>query len=247
MLLLILVGALAAGINSVAGGGSLISFPYLTLGLGIPLKPANATNSFGLWWGSLTGALGFRELFHKTGHHMKTLALPTLIGSVAGALLLINTKEKLFGTLVPFLLLLATLLLAFQPHIKKWALGHRQQISKSSGIILQLLVSLYGGYFGAGMGIMMLASFALYMDGSIHEINAVKTWLGVIINLVASLVFLFQGMVLIWPAVFLTVGSLIGGFWAAKLSLKVEAEVLRKCIAAYGFLATAYFAWNAWA
>src|SRR5687768_3902293 len=112
MLLLMLVGAIASGINSVAGGGSLISFPYLTLGLGIAAKPANATNAVGLWPGSLAGAYGFRELFHKTGHHMKTLAVPTLLGSICGALLLIYTREKVFSSLVPFLLLGATLLLA---------------------------------------------------------------------------------------------------------------------------------------
>jgi uncharacterized protein len=244
ILLLIIVGAVASAINSVAGGGSLLSFPYLTLGLGIPLKEANATNAVGLWPGSLSGAYGFINLLPKTRHHLKLLAVPTLIGSIAGAWLLIATRERLFAIAVPFLLLLATLLLAFQPQIKRWALGYRKEISPTAGVLLQLAVSLYGGYFGAGMGIMMLASFALYMEGTIHEINAVKTWLGVIINLVASIVFLTQGLILIWPAVFLTIGSLIGGFWAAKASQGIDPDKLRLAIAGYGFLATAYFAWR---
>jgi uncharacterized protein len=246
LLALVLIGAVASGINSVAGGGSLISFPFLNLYMGIPAKPANATNAVGLWPGSLAGAYGFRERFHRTGHYLKTLAVPTLLGSVAGALLLIYTKERVFTALVPALLLLATLLLAFQPHIKKWALGHRQQLSPLTGVLLQIVVSVYGGYFGAGMGIMMLASFALYMEGDIHDINAVKTWLGVIINLVASIVFITQGMILFWPAVALTIGSLFGGFWAAKLSMKVDSEILRKIIAVYGLVASAYFAWKSW-
>jgi uncharacterized protein len=238
IVLLMLVGALASGINSVAGGGSLISFPYLTLGLGIAPKIANATNAVGLWPGSLSGAMGFRELFHKSGHHLRTLFLPTLLGSIAGAFLLITTRERIFAALVPILLLLATLLLAFQPHIRNWALRHRKQISPSSGVLLQLLVSLYG--------IMMLACFALYMEGTIHELNALKVWLGLIINFVASVVFVTQGLILVWPAVFLALGSLIGGFWAARLSLQVEPELMRKGIALFGFVATAYFAYTSW-
>ncbi|MFY9235206.1 MAG: sulfite exporter TauE/SafE family protein [Fimbriimonadaceae bacterium] len=245
-LLLILVGAIASGINAVAGGGSLVSFPYLSLGMGIPAKMANATNAVGIWPGSLSGAVGFRDLYHKTGHHLRSLALPTLLGSVAGALLLITTRQRAFEIVVPFLLLLASLLLAFQPRIKKWALGHRHAISGRAGIALQFVVSVYGGYFGAGMGIMMLACFALYMEGSIHELNAIKAWLGLIINFVASLVFVTQGLVAIWPAIFLALGSIIGGFWAAKLSVRVDSELLRKLIAIYGFAATVYFAWATW-
>lgn len=245
-LLLVVVGAVASGINAVAGGGSLLSFPFLSLGLGIPAKAANATNAIGLWPGSLSGALGFKELLPKTGRHMRVLALPTLLGSVAGAVLLITTKEKVFSSIVPFLLLLATVLLAFQPQIKSWALRHRSEISPTSGVVLQFLVSVYGGYFGAGMGIMMLACFALYMEGNIHELNAVKTWLGLIINLLASVVFVIQGLILLWPALWLTIGSLIGGYYAARLSLRVDPEKLRLWISAYGLLATAYFAWRTW-
>lgn len=246
LLLLVLVGAIASGINSVAGGGSLVSFPFLHLSLGIPAKPANATNAVGLWPGSLAGAYGFRERFHSTGHYLKTLALPTLLGSIGGAMLLIYTRERVFDAIVPALLLLATVLLAFQPHIKKWALRHREELSPTTGVVLQTLVSIYGGYFGAGMGIMMLATFTLYMKGDIHDINSIKTWLGLIINLVASIVFVTQGMVLIWPAVALTIGSLFGGFWAAKLSMRLDSELLRKIIAAYGLLASCYFAWRSW-
>ena len=246
LFLLVVVGAIASAINAVAGGGSLVSFPFLNLSLGIAPKPANATNAVGLWPGSLAGAIGFRERFHRTGKHMRTLVLPTLLGSIAGALLLIATREQVFSTIVPILLFIATLLLAFQPHIKNWALKHRKEISPASGIVLQFLVSAYGGYFGAGMGIMMLACFALYMEGDIHDINAVKTWLGLIINLVASIVFVTQGLILVVPALALAAGALIGGFWGARLSMRVESERLRKLIAIYGFVASGYFAWKSW-
>src|SRR2546423_583436 len=198
LFILVIVGAIASGINAVAGGGSLISFPTLTgvelfgwhFGSDLPMIRANATNSVGLWPGSLTGALGFGNLLHKTAHYMKCLWFPTLLGSIVGAWLLIVTQENLFRKLVPALILLATLLLAFQPQVKHWADRREAKISDVSAMILQFLVAVYGGYFGAGMGIMMLAVFTIYMQGNIHEINAVKGWLAVIINASASVVFI---------------------------------------------------------
>ena len=245
-LLLVVVGAVASAINSVAGGGSLVSFPTLTLGLGIPSKIANATNSVGLWPGSLGGALGFRNLLGATQHHLKTLLLPTVLGSVLGAWLLIQTKQRVFDAIVPALILLAALLLAFQPQVKKWALGHRQSLSTTTGVVLQFIVATYGGYFGAGMGIMMLAAFALYMEGTIHEINAVKNWLGVAINLVATAVFVSRGVVLFGPALALRVGGSAGGFAGAKISQKMDPEKLRIGIAVYGVVTAAYFAKQYW-
>jgi uncharacterized protein len=244
LLVLVLVGALASGINSVAGGGSLLSFPTLTIGFGVPLKEANATNAVGLWPGSLSGALGFWNVLPKTRHYLKALALPTLIGSIGGAWLLIVTGRRVFESVVPWLLFVAALLLFLQPRIKAYALEHRKELSPAGAILLQLLVSVYGGYFGAGMGIMMLATFALFMEGNIHEINAVKTVLGVIINLVASIIFVAKGMVILAPAVALTIGSLIGGFAAARWSQRVDSEKLRVAIAIYGFAMAFYFAFR---
>jgi uncharacterized membrane protein YfcA len=251
---LVVVGAIAAGINSVAGGGSLISFPTLTginlggfrMGFGIPMKIANATNSSALWWGSLTGAFGFWNLIHKTAHYLKRLWIPTVLGSIAGAWLLILTGDVLFAKAVPALILLATMLLIFQKKIKLWAITREKHISDAGAIVLQFFVAVYGGYFGAGMGIMMLAVFTLYMEGNIHEINAVKAWLGLIINFVCTIVFLFKGMIVLVPAVALTVGALIGGYYAAKYSQLVDPEKLRIAIACYGLLTAGYFAWTNW-
>ncbi len=244
---MVLIGAVAGGINTVAGGGSLISFPFLTLSAQIPSLQANATNSASLWPGSLAGALGFRDLLHKTKRYFKLLAIPTFLGAILGAWLLTLSTTRLFDRVIPFLILIATALLILQPKIKKLVQRHDRHTPLWVGILVQFLVSTYGGYFGAGMGIMMLGSFALYMEGNIHELNAVKNWLGLIINLVASTLLAIEGLVLWGPFLALTTGSLLGGFYAAKWSQRVDSEKLRWVIAIYGIAMTAYFFWRAFA
>lgn len=244
LLIFVVAGAVAAGINSVAGGGSLVSFPVL-VAMGVPSLPANATNSVALWPGSLAGALGFRNLLPKTGHHLRTLAIPTILGALLGALLLVNTGQRTFDLAVPVLILGATLLLAFQKRIKTWAMRTSLHIPVAGGMAIQFLIAVYGGYFGAGMGIMMLAGFSLFIDGNIHELNAVKTWLGLFINFAASVLLLQQGLVVLVPALALTVGSIVGGYAAARMSQRVDSEKLRLWIAGYGFVMSAVFIWRA--
>lgn len=238
-------GAVASGINAVAGGGSLISFPFLTEGIGITSKIANATNSAALWPGSLAGAFGFKDLLHKTKHYLKVLALPTLLGATLGAWLLTVSSKETFDRVIPFLILLASVMLAAQSRIKAMAKQHNRSMPLAVGMIIQFLVSVYGGYFGAGMGLMMLGAFALYMEGNIHELNAVKNWLGLIINFAASAQFALDGYILWGPFAVLAAGSVVGGFYSAKLSQRVDAEKLRVAIVAYGFAMTAYFFWRA--
>lgn len=241
-----MVGAIASGINSVAGGGSLISFPTLNIGLGLSKIVANATNSVGLWPGSLGGAIGFRNLVGKTQHHLKTLLLPTLLGSTAGSFLLLSTSERLFGQVIPWLILLAAILLLLQPKVKALLRRDERPLPVYAGIIIQFFVSVYGGYFGAGMGIMMLAAFALYMDGTVHEMNAVKNWLGTAINIACSAIFFWKGLVLPVPALILAAGAVVGGFLAAKFSQKVDPDKLRKVIAVYGLAMAVYFFWQSY-
>ncbi|MBV6458979.1 MAG: putative membrane transporter protein YfcA [Fimbriimonadaceae bacterium] len=236
-------GFVASGINSVAGGGSLISFPLL-VGCGIPELPANATNAVALWPGSLTGAFGFIKRIGRTQRYLRDLLLPTAVGSAIGAMLLVSTPAAAFRIAVPALILLATLLLAFQARIRDWSARHRRQISIPMGAALQFLVSVYGGYFGAGMGILMLAVFGLFMEGDIHELNAIKNWLGLQINLVASVMFVVQGLVVPAAAIAMIIGSLIGGYAAAIWSQRVDAEKLRSGIVVLGFLMTSYFIWR---
>ncbi len=246
--LLFAAGALASAINSVAGGGSLISYPILTIALGIPGRIANATNAVGLFPGSLASGFGFKDHLEKTGIYFKKLLLPTILGSILGAWLLLNTSEVAFKIIIPFLILLASILLWFQPKVKAMLANHEKQlVGPIAGIFLQFLVATYGGYFGAGMGIMMLASFALYMEGSTHELNAVKSLLGTIINFVASIVFVIKHMVLFDVALVLVLGSIVGGYLSARMSVKVDPNKLRIAIAIYGFIMTAYFFYKIYA
>lgn len=252
--ILFVCGALAGGINSVAGGGSLITFPVLTVGLKIPALVANATNAVGLFPGSLASGLGFKDHLEKTGKYFKKLIFPTVFGSILGALLLLNTSEVAFKIIIPFLILFASLLLWFQPKVKAMlAKSEHHVVSPRVGLGLQFLVSAYGGYFGAGMGIMMLASFALYMEGNTHELNGVKSLLGTIINLVASIVFMIQSSISPKPlilgnyAFILVLGGIVGGYLSARMSLKVDPDKLRTAIAIYGFVMTAYFFYKIYA
>lgn len=240
-----LVGAVAAGLNAVAGGGSLISFPYLMVGMHLHSVEANATNSVSLWPGSLAGGLGFGSHVKSTRHHLVKLALPTALGSLVGAWALLHTGKALFDLLVPVLIALAVAALWFQPAVRKFAQRHHAKPRPLIGFGLQFLVALYGGYFGAGMGMMMLGAFALTMDADIHAMNAVKNWLGTIINLVAALYFLGSGVVQVPIALTLVVGSVVGGFVGAKLSQKVDAEKLRIAICVYGAAMVAFYAYRA--
>lgn len=239
------VGALAAALNSVAGGGTLISFPYLTLGLGLPALQANATNTVSLWPGSLAGGLGFGDHIETTKKHFWRLLAPTALGSAVGAALLLHTSKVVFNWLVPVLIALASLALFLQPQVKALAASRHGGPHPVAGVATQALVAVYGGYFGAGMGMMMLGSFAVTMDADIHSMNAVKNWLGTVINLVAAGVFLASGIVSLPVALTLTVGSVAGGFLGAKLSQRFDSEKLRLVICAYGSLMAAFYAYRA--
>ncbi len=245
--MLAVVGAIASGVNAVAGGGSLLSFPAVLIGARLPETIANATNSFSLWPGSVGAAVGSFNLFSKAGHYFKVLALPTLLGSTFGAILLLNTTDHTFKLIIPYLILLASLLLLMQSRVKTMVGKIATHIPIWVAVIIQFLVATYGGYFGAGMGIMMLASFALYMEGSIHELNAVKNWLGVLINITCSIVFIVKGLVVWAPAACLMGGAVFGGYFAGKYSQKMDPEKLRMLIVAYGISMTVYFFYRAYA
>ena len=234
------VGLLASAINAVAGGGSLLSFPVL-VALGVPPLAANATNSVALWPGSLASAYGFRDQLARTKPHLRYLMLPTVVGALFGAWLLTHTPERLFDFVVPLLVLLATLLLAFQARIRKAVLGKKARVPVALGVFLQFLVSVYGGYFGAGMGIVMLAVFGLFIEGTLHELNAMKAWLGVAINLVASMFFLGEGLLWLVPGFSIMAGAIAGGYLSARLSQRVDPDKLRRGIVVLGAALTVWF------
>ena len=240
----VLVGAVASGINAVAGGGSLLSFPYL-VGIGIPSIPANATNSVGLWPGSLTGGLGFLGKLGRTKRYLPALVPPTVVGATLGAILLLHTSQKAFERIIPFLILLSATLLLLSPRVK--ALVGKRALPAWTSPVLQLFLAVYGGFFGAGIGIMMLALFAVTMEGDLHELNAVKNPLALIVNVVCSGVFVLKGLVLPLQAALLVAGGLVGGYASARLSQRFDPTRLRTLIAVYGFGMAAWFFWRAYA
>jgi len=237
---LFVAGLIASGINAVAGGGSLLSFPLL-VAFGVPPLSANATNSVALWPGSLASAFGYWDLIARLKRELPYLLAPTIFGALFGAWLLTHTPERLFDFVVPALILLATLLLGFQARIKKAVLAQKTRVPLGVGIFLQFLVSVYGGYFGAGMGIVMLGIFGLFAPGSLHEHNALKSWLGVAINLVASMFFLGEGLLWLLPGFVMTAGAVTGGYLAARLSQRVDPDRLRRVVVAVGAGMTLWF------
>lgn len=243
-LVLVIVGAVAAAINTVAGGGSLISYPVLTLVYRFPSRESNASNSVALWPGSLAGALGYLSYLARTGRYFKVFIGPTILGSMMGAWLLTISSQTAFNRIVPFLILTAAVMLVLQPRIKKRA-EQAGGLPTWVGLFIQFLVAIYGGYFGAGMGIMMLGAFALTMEGDIHELNAVKNWLGLFINLIASVVFFLKGMVNLEIALPLMLGCVCGGYASARISQQFNPEKLRLVISIYGFSMAAYYFYSA--
>ena len=241
LLVMFLAGLVASAINAVAGGGSLITFPVL-VALGVPELTANATNSAALWVGGLGSAVGFWPQLQRTRRHLRLLLLPTALGSAVGVYLLVSGGERVFKYAVPALVLLATVLLWQQPQIKRWALGSRHKLPAAAGVLLQFVICVYGGYFGAGMGILMLALMGLFIDGDIHEHNALKAWLGLLVNLLAGVLFWQKGLLDLRATLAVGVGALVGGYVAARIAQRVNAELLRRAIVVLGAVLALWFA-----
>jgi uncharacterized membrane protein YfcA len=242
--LIIALAAFAAGvINSIAGGGTLLSFPALVW-VGRNPVLANATNSVALWPGSLAGMIGFRRDLARVPRWLLLLTIPSLIGAAAGAILLLRTSEQTFERLVPFLILGATLLLAFQEAIKsRLNLVGREHQNPTLGWLIfvfafQLLVGLYGGYFGAGMGILMLAALGLIGLTDMHQMNGLKNLLAICINGIAAIYFAFVGAVLWHDAVIMAVAAIAGGFGGAKLAHKLGPRFVRGAVVVIGLTMT---------
>ena len=242
------VGLIGSAINAIAFGGSLISFPTLVW-LGLPPITANATNTAGVWPGSLGAVWGYRRELSHTSPRMYWLIIPSITGALAGAMLLRVTPATLFDRLVPLLILFATLLFAAQERGQRavgsgqLAAGSGRRATGSStwfavAIIFQFLVSVYGGYFGAGMGILMLAALALLGHEDIHQMNGLKNLLGVFINSVATAYFIFAGMVRAPDAIVMAAGATIGGVAAAGLARRMGRKAVRRAVIVVGFAMT---------
>ncbi len=244
---LICIAAVAAGaLNSVAGGGSFISFPAL-LFTGVPPIAANATNTVALWPGSVASAGAYRKELVGQKSVLVALASSSLIGGIAGAILLLRTPETVFLRLLPFLLLMATLVFAFGA---KMTARMRVRLNgrtapKWAGVygafLFQLIIATYGGYFGGGIGFLMLAMLTIMGMGNIHGMNAIKTVLASLINGVAVVTFIAARAVY-WPqAGVMVVGAIAGGYGGACLARRIDPHRVRKFVIALGFTMTAIF------
>jgi uncharacterized membrane protein YfcA len=245
---LLLVAAATAGgaMNAVAGGGSFLTFPSL-LFAGVPAIPANATSAVALWPGSLASAWGYREDLAHEKRVLRWFGAVSLAGGLAGALLLLLTPERTFRALIPWLLLGATAIFAFGPILARrlreaGSLSHRVTTRSLLWLsIVQLLVAVYGGYFGGGIGILMLAAFAAMGMEDIHAMNGLKAVLALLINGIAVVAFIVAGVV-DWPAALLMVaGAVLGGYLGARGAKKVDAKWLRVFVIVVGLTLTAYF------
>ena len=230
---------LAGAINSVAGGGTLVSFPTL-LWLGLPSIAANATSTVGIWPGSLGSIWGFRGELKQTERRMLLLGIASLTGGGLGALLLRLTPASLFDRLVPFLILFATVLFTVQAPIQarlskrmNWESG--RPIWLPGAAVLLFLVGVYGGYFGAGSSIMMLSALSTLGMTDILAMAALTSFYSLCVNGTATLIFVSTGMVY-WPYVApMAIAAVVGGYGAAGIARKIGRTLVRRFVMAVGF------------
>ena len=237
-LLVFVAGVIAGGVNAVAGGGSLVSFPTL-IWLGAPPILADATNATALWPGTLASVWGYRRELRGVDRRVYALIVPSVIGSMTGALLLHRTAPAVFDRLVPLLILFATcLFMAQEPVQRRFNLSaaHAKRSHWLSWTMLfQLAVAVYGGYFGGGMGILMLATLTLMGHTDIHRMNGLKSVLSVSINGVAAAYFTVAGMV-IWPdALMMALGAIVGGSGGAAVARYIGRTAVRRVVIVIGF------------
>jgi hypothetical protein len=247
-LALFVAAMLAGALNSVAGGGSFISFPALLQIGRVPAIAANATNTVALWPGSVASIAAYRRELRSHGRRLASLAPVSLAGGVLGALLLIKTPERTFLMVLPWLLLTATLLFAFGKRITAWTADRRRTGSPRrpwaaalGAALLQLVIATYGGYFGGGIGMLMLALLSVMGMTEIHAMNAMKATLASCINGVAVVTFIWYGQVA-WPhALLMIVGAVAGGYGGAHYAMKLPPALVRGFVLCVGFGMTIYF------
>jgi len=241
---LFFAGAIAGAMNAVAGGGSFVAFPAL-LFTGIAPVPANATNTLALWVGTAASGGAYRRRLDLPRRILIPLLVMSLIGGLLGALLLIKTPAHTFLRLIPWLMLGATLLFAFGRHLTgRISAGITHDASNAAvagASLFELLVAIYGGYFGGGIGIMNLAMFAALGMTDIHAMNALKIALVAVINGVAAVTFIVTKAI-VWPqAMVMVLGASCGGYAAAHFAQKLPQKIVRGMVLVVGVGMTIYF------
>ena len=249
ILLVTLTAFVAAAINSVAGGGTFLTFPALTGFAGLTEKVANMTSTIGLWPGSAASVVAARKEFGRLPKGMAfTFGLISLVGGATGSWLLLKTSAKDFRLVIPWLLAFATVIFAFSKPIARWAgRGHGDRSLKWTLFVaaVQLLVAIYGGYFGAGIGVLMLAGLSFAGLDDIHQMNAMKVLLATLINGVAAVVFTFYEIN--WRlAGAMALASIAGGFLGMMGARRIKADQLRLVILLIRTSLTAYYFYSAY-
>jgi hypothetical protein len=242
--LLFFAAAIGGALNAVAGGGSFLTLPALIVA-GVPAVVANATSTLALWPASVSSTFAYRGDIRTSRRWMAVLGLTSVAGGLAGALLLVRTSDSSFLRLLPWLMLIAATTFTFGNKLRR-AGGRSADASRyEPGLlavaIAQFFIATYGGYFGGGMGIMMLATMALAGMTNIHEMNGLKSFLGVSINGVALVIFILGGVIQWKYGVAMAVGATLGGYLTAFVARKIEAKYVRRLVIVVGWTMTIYF------
>ncbi|GAA5123966.1 sulfite exporter TauE/SafE family protein [Luteolibacter yonseiensis] len=238
ILSLLFAAAAAGAINAVAGGGTILTFPTL-LAIGTPAVVANATSTVALVFGTSGSVYGFRRHIPSIREWLWRFIPVSLLGGLIGSWLLTITGNEIFSRLVPFLILFATLLFLAQGIvsrlIRRSSAGPQREPLVWPAVLFQFLVAIYGGFFGAGIGILMLATLGFIGLSDIHQMNALKNILGSLINVVAAVMFICRGMV-DWPKVgIMTLGAVAGYYLGSHYSQKIPQVWVRRIVLAIGF------------
>ncbi|WP_019631808.1 sulfite exporter TauE/SafE family protein [Actinomadura atramentaria] len=241
-------GIAAGGINTVVGSGSLVTFPTL-VALGFPPVVANVSNNIGLVPGGVTGAYGYRRELSGQKDRLLRLGSASLAGALIGGTLLLALPADAFQVIVPALIIIALVLVVAQPRLQRWMLARREEASPHGGPWLWfgvLLAGVYGGYFGAAQGIILIAMLGIALDDQLQRVNAAKNVLSAVVNGSAALLFtgmwLFADTKIDWLAVLLiAVGATIGGLLGARVGRKIPPTVLRGVIVVVGVVALVKF------
>jgi uncharacterized membrane protein YfcA len=249
LVILCVASLLAGAVNSIAGGGTLLTFPALTLVLGPDkgaLVIANATSTVALFPGSLAAIWGYRRELSGMKAWIMPLIVPSLLGGGIGTLLVAQRDPAEFELLVPWLILSATLLFLSQPVISRWSgIGKPHDVvtfgAQAGIIVFQFLIAVYGGYFGAGIGILMLSSLAVMGLSDIHKMNGVKTLLASAINGVSVILFVWLGKINWNLAVPMVISSIVGGYVGASVARRLDKNLVRYIVVAIGVVLSGYY------
>ncbi len=248
----------AATINAVAGGGTLVSFPAL-IAAGYSSKVSNITNTVSILPGYAGGVLAYRPELQRQPDNVKAILLPTLVGALAGSAILLSTPEAIFKAIVPFLIYGACLLLAFQDRISAFFFGTRGRgspIGSNAGavqtaesttaehrLVMQLSIfgaAIYGAYFGAGLGIIVLAVLGITLPDDMQRSNALKGIIALLVNALAASYFGIFGDVAWTAAVVMAPAALVGGYLGGHLARRLNRLMLRRCVITYGLAAATF-------